>query len=207
MSTLNAAPQSAPRQLLWLRNDLRIQDNTALTAAMQAGPTLAIYLISPAQWLAHDDAPCKVDFWLRNLVELQKDLAALNVPLLIRRAEQWQHAPDVLAQVSQQFNISAVHVNTEYGIHESQRDLSVGALLVDQGILFHPHFDQLLFKPGSPAPRPQHKQRSVLPVTRSQLQWRVLPPPMRVYRRSGRLANTQQCNAYRHLLSRPLMAI
>lgn len=149
MSTLNAAPQSAPRQLLWLRNDLRIQDNTALTAAMQAGPTLAIYLISPAQWLAHDDAPCKVDFWLRNLVESQKDLAALNVPLLIRRAEQWQHAPDVLAQVSQQFNISAVHVNTEYGIHESQRDLSVGALLVDQGILFHPHFDQLLFKPGS----------------------------------------------------------
>ena len=136
-------------QLLWLRTDLRIQDNTALFAALQAGPTVAVFLLSPAQWQAHDDAACKVDFWLRNLTVLQKSLASLNVPLLIRSADDWQQAPDVMAQLCEQLNISAVHVNTEYGIHESQRDLAVGAALVDQGILFHSHFDQLLFKPGS----------------------------------------------------------
>ncbi len=149
MTTSDAVEKSAPRQLLWLRNDLRIQDNTALAAALQAGPTVAVFLLSPEQWLAHDDAACKVDFWLRNLVELQKSLATLNVPLLIRYAAEWQQAPEVLAELCQQLNISAVQVNTEYGIHESQRDLAVGALLVDQGILFHNHFDQLLFKPGS----------------------------------------------------------
>ena len=55
------------RQLIWLRSDLRLHDNTALSAAMAAGPTLAVYLISPEQWREHDDAACKVDFWLRNL--------------------------------------------------------------------------------------------------------------------------------------------
>ena len=34
------------RQLIWFRSDLRVRDNTALTHAMQAGPTLALYLIS-----------------------------------------------------------------------------------------------------------------------------------------------------------------
>ena len=32
-------------QLIWLRNDLRIHDNTALAAASERGPTLALSLI------------------------------------------------------------------------------------------------------------------------------------------------------------------
>lgn len=30
------------RQLIWFRVDLRVQDNTALTAAVQAGPTMTL---------------------------------------------------------------------------------------------------------------------------------------------------------------------
>src|SRR5690554_7101154 len=149
MTTSDAVEKSVPRQLLWLRNDLRIQDNTALAAALQAGPTVAVFLLSPEQWLAHDDAACKVNFLLRNLVELQKNLARLNVPLLIRHAEFWQQVPDVIAQLCHEQKISAVHINTEYGVNETQRDAAVGNALVDQGILFHSHLDQLLFKPGS----------------------------------------------------------
>lgn len=137
------------RQLIWFRNDLRIHDNSALSAALQTGPTLAVFTLSPQQWLAHDDAPCKVDFLLRNLTELQQSLATLNVPLLIRTADPWQHAPEVIEQLCHTFKIGAVHVNTEYGSHESQRDAAVGTRLVEQGILFHSHLDQLLFKPGS----------------------------------------------------------
>lgn len=137
------------QQLIWFRNDLRIHDNTALHAALHAGPSVAVFIISPGQWLAHDDAACKVDFVLRNLSELKKSLASLNVPLLIRTADQWQQTPELIEKLCQAFNIGAVHVNTEYGIHESQRDAAVGTQLVDHGILFHSHLDQLLFKPGS----------------------------------------------------------
>lgn len=136
-------------QLLWLRGDLRAHDNTALTAAMEQGPTVAVYLISPAQWLNHDDAPCKVDFWLRNLVMLQKSLGELNVPLLIRQADTWDQAPDVLLKLCRELKIKAVHANEEYGIHETDRDHAVAQALEDADIQWRSYLDQLFFKPGS----------------------------------------------------------
>jgi ATP-dependent DNA helicase RecG len=69
-------------QLIWLRSDLRQHDNTALAAAAARGPTVAVYLLSPQQWLEHDDAACKVDFWLRNLRELSAALGELKVGLI-----------------------------------------------------------------------------------------------------------------------------
>ncbi|WP_277594083.1 deoxyribodipyrimidine photo-lyase [Pseudomonas chlororaphis] len=136
-------------QLIWLRSDLRLHDNTALSAATQRGPTVAVYLLSPRQWQAHDDAPCKVDFWLRNLEQLSSDLARLNIPLLIRQAPSWEQAPQVLLQLCRELAIEALHVNEEYGIHESRRDAAVASLLKSQGVSFHSYLDQLLFRPGS----------------------------------------------------------
>ena len=136
-------------QLIWLRSDLRHYDNTALSAAAKRGPTVAVYLISPEQWLAHDDAPCKVDFWLRNLRTLSDSLQQLNIPLLIRTAPAWDQAPAVLLELCQQLGIQAVHANQEYGINETRRDQEVARTLEAQGIEFHSYLDQLLFQPGS----------------------------------------------------------
>jgi len=137
------------RQLVWLRSDLRLQDNTALSAAAARGPSVAVYLLSPGQWLAHDDAPCKVDFWLRNLRDLSQALAALNIPLLIRSAPHWDDAPRVLVQLCRELNVAAVHANEEYGVHETRRDSAVRQALEQQGIPLHGYLDQLLFQPGS----------------------------------------------------------
>ncbi|MFG0584114.1 deoxyribodipyrimidine photo-lyase [Pseudomonas sp. zjy_9] len=137
------------QRLMWLRTDLRTQDNTALSEAMLSGPTIALYLITPQQWQRHDDAPCKVDFWLRNLAELQRALARLNVPLLIRHCADWSDAPAQLAEVCYQHNVCAVHVNEEYGVNESLRDQQVAAYLRQQDIAWHSHLDQLFFRPGS----------------------------------------------------------
>ena len=112
-------------QLIWLRSDLRQHDNTALAAAAARGPTVAVYLLSPQQWQEHDDAPCKVDFWLRNLHELSKSLGQLNIPLLIRTAAHWDQAPAELCKLCRQLNIKVVHVNEEYGLNESRRDAAV----------------------------------------------------------------------------------
>ncbi|MGV8918746.1 MAG: deoxyribodipyrimidine photo-lyase [Pseudomonas sp.] len=136
-------------QLIWLRSDLRLHDNTALSAAMQRGPSVAVYLISPGQWQAHDDAACKVDFWLRNLVELAQALSELNVPLLIRHADTWDQAPTVLLKLCRELGIEGVHANEEYGIHETRRDHDVAAALENAGIHFRSYLDQLFFKPGS----------------------------------------------------------
>ncbi|MDP9784371.1 deoxyribodipyrimidine photo-lyase [Pseudomonas fluorescens] len=136
-------------QLIWLRSDLRLHDNTALAAAAAQGPCVAVYLTSPEQWRAHDDAPCKIDFWLRNLGALSAALDELNIALLIREAAHWHQAPHVLLKLCRELNVGAVHVNEEYGLNETRRDAEVARALHEQGIEFHSHLDQLLFKPGS----------------------------------------------------------
>ncbi|WP_339477767.1 deoxyribodipyrimidine photo-lyase [Pseudomonas sp. RL_5y_Pfl2_73] len=136
-------------QLIWLRSDLRLHDNTALAAAAAQGPCVAVYLTSPEQWRTHDDAPCKIDFWLRSLGALSATLAELNIPLLIRAAAHWHQAPLALLKLCRELNVDAVHVNEEYGLNETRRDAEVARALNEQGIEFHSHLDQLLFKPGS----------------------------------------------------------
>src|SRR3546814_18755317 len=105
-------------QLIWLRSDLRLHDNTALATAAARGPCVAVYLPSPEQWRAHDDAPCKIDFWLRNLSSLSTALGELNIPLLIRHAPRWDQAPQILLSLCHELEIDAVHVNEEYRSEE-----------------------------------------------------------------------------------------
>ncbi|MFI8482932.1 deoxyribodipyrimidine photo-lyase [Pseudomonas sp. NPDC078700] len=136
-------------QLMWFRTDLRVHDNTAFAAAMANGPTVAVFLLSPGQWQAHDDAPCKVDFWLRNLTELSRELGKLNVPLLIRNADYWDQAAEVIAKLCQELDIAQVHLNQEYGVNETLRDDQVAQTLETQGVSLQSQLDQLFFQPGS----------------------------------------------------------
>ncbi|MFK3723080.1 deoxyribodipyrimidine photo-lyase [Pseudomonas monteilii] len=142
--------------LTWLRNDLRLDDNTALHAACERGPSIALWLVTPGQWQAHDEAACKVDFWLRNLHALRERLDAVNIPLLIRRIDTWDEAADAVLSVCRQHKVETVHWNDEYGINEEARDAAVRAALEEAGIGAHNHLDQLLFKPGSVLTRSGH---------------------------------------------------
>ncbi|MGJ7551061.1 deoxyribodipyrimidine photo-lyase [Pseudomonas alloputida] len=136
-------------QLIWLRSDLRINDNSALSVACERGPTVALWLASPGQWQAHDDAACKVDFWLRNLRQLRQSLDQLNIPLLVRKIDTWDQAPATLLEVCRQHAIEAVHWNDEYGINEERRDAATRKLLEDSGVRAHSYLDQLFFRPGT----------------------------------------------------------
>lgn len=136
-------------QLIWFRCDLRTIDNTALIAARQRGPTLALYLLSPQQRQQHHDAPCKVDFWRRQLTDLSERLNALNIPLLIRTASHWSEAPHVISALCQIHAIKQVHVNIEFGVNERARDHAVQQALTSINVPMHLHQDRTLFPPGS----------------------------------------------------------
>ena len=138
-----------PLQLCWLRNDLRLSDNHALYHARQKGPVVAVCLLSPQTWQAHDDAAIKIDFWLRNLHSLQAELQQLNIPLRLLNVSDWQQAPDALLQLANQLGAAALHFNDEYGIHEQARDTAVSQACTRDGISCHRYTDQLLFRPGS----------------------------------------------------------
>ena len=65
--------------LVWFRVDLRILDNPALCSAikqaiMDKSKVIACCIMSPAEDKRHDRSPHQVDFMLRNMKLLSKDL-------------------------------------------------------------------------------------------------------------------------------------
>ena len=83
---------AAPSIVLF-RRDLRVADNPALTAAMQAGPAVALYVLD-------DDADGRplggaARWWLHHALErLRERLSALGVPLILRRGGQNEQRHD-----------------------------------------------------------------------------------------------------------------
>ena len=112
-------------KLVWFRNDLRVRDNQALYSACLASdgtPVVAVAVLSPAQWLMQDEANSRVQFWLANLRELSKDLAALNIPLKILRAGSNNEVPDQLLALATRLNVDSIYFNHEYAEYEQRRD-------------------------------------------------------------------------------------
>lgn len=136
-------------QLIWFRQDLRIHDQTALWHATQAGSTIAIVYLSPEQWKLHDDAPIKIDLYLRQLQQLKKSLAQYNIPLMVKTISLWTDIPAHITTLCQQLKIQTVHTNQEVGFNEIQRDLAVEQSFKEKNIAFELYDDRTLFSLGS----------------------------------------------------------
>lgn len=139
------------RLLVWLRADLRCHDNTALLAACAdaTAEVACVYAITPAQWRQHDAAGVRVDFELRCLQALQRDLDTLGIPLLLLETPDFASLPAALVTLVQRHEIAAVHANQQYEVNEIRRDENVQAALAGLGVPLHLHHDQCALPPGS----------------------------------------------------------
>ena len=136
-------------QLIWFRQDLRIQDHAALWHATQAGPCIAFVAISFGQWALHHDAAVKIDFYLRQLQELKKQLKNLNIPLVIQEVSFWKDIPEVISKLIQKLDIECLHANIEVGVNELKRDAEVQQLLEKYNKTFELYHDRTLFPVGA----------------------------------------------------------
>ena len=135
--------------LIWFRQDLRLHDHGALWHATNSGSTIALVILSPEQWQQHNDAPIKIDFYLRQLQQLKIDLAQLNIPLIIKTIPLWHDIAPYIQQLCQNLNIQYIHANIECGVNELQRDFKVQNLLNQHAQDLVLHHDRTLFPVGS----------------------------------------------------------
>ncbi len=70
--------------LVWFKRDLRVADHPALAMAAAQGPVLPLYIIEPEYWAQPEAAARHYGFVTECLADLQRDLAALGQPLLLR---------------------------------------------------------------------------------------------------------------------------
>lgn len=137
-------------KLVWLRRDLRIEDNRALNMALASGePVVAIYVATPMTWKRHGMAPIQADFIFRRLIELQKDLAGLNVSFYYAQVETFNQSAKLIAEIAKQYSASGIYYNREYELDERNRDNYLTELLQSSDIEAVGLDDKCALKPGS----------------------------------------------------------
>lgn len=136
-------------QLVWLRNDLRLEDNSALIQALNQteDPCIAIYIATPEQWQAHDDAPIKIDFWRRNLIDLELRLKTIGVKLFYFQVATYLEIPQLIQNIIKRWNVKSLHCNAEYPLNEKNRDDAVEAICKLNNISCSYYQDQCLLPP------------------------------------------------------------
>jgi deoxyribodipyrimidine photo-lyase len=131
--------------LIWFRNDLRLADNPALSAAANSGRRLvALYVLDTGSKEVR--APGSASrWWLANsLRSLRTALGRLGVPLVLRSGP----AEETLSRIVREHDIAAAFWSRRYG-HAAALDARIEKALRKDGVPVETHGGALLFEPGT----------------------------------------------------------
>lgn len=132
---------SDPILILWFRQDLRLQDNPALLAAMATGyRILPLYILEESP-----NNPWKMGgasrWWLH------KSLASLNITLQEHLCLQKGQPLAILKDLVKKHNVQAIYWNRLYEPHAIKRDKEIKATFKQKGIDVKSFNGSLLFSP------------------------------------------------------------
>lgn len=135
--------------LVWLRNDMRIEDNPALYNSCLSGETLCIFIITQKQWQFHHDSPQKIQFWRERLKVVAKELGKLNIPLKLLETDDYSTIPHALNTVIEHYKIKSVFFNLEYPLNEKNRDTAVIEFCTKNNIEVKTYHGDIIHPPGT----------------------------------------------------------
>ncbi len=159
--------------LLWFRQDLRLQDNPALAAAVaRGGPVVPVYILDDAgegAWPAGGAAR----WWLHHaLAALERDLRARGSRLVLARGE----SGAVLGALAAAAGAGAVYWNRRYEPAAIARDAGLKTALAAAGYEVKSFNAALLFEPHTVANREGRPFQVFTPFWRHCLERPVAAP-------------------------------
>lgn len=153
--------------IFWFRRDLRLEDNTALDAALRSGlPVLPVFIFDSniLSDLKKDDA--RVSFIYSTLSVINNRLRNLGSGFHIVRGNpstEWK-------KLIRDFNPGAVYFNRDYEPYARERDTAVEKILTEAKVEVRSFKDQVIFE-GNEILKPDGKPYTVFtPYSRKWLQ-------------------------------------
>lgn len=120
----------------WIRRDLRLTDNLALTAALQDGSGVVPVFVLDEKLLSIQ-AEKRQAFMIAGLRALEEDLRKLNSGLIIRRGDPVIEVPRLVSETG----ATSVYAEVDVTLYASKRDAAVGRavdLRLVHGLGVHP---------------------------------------------------------------------
>ena len=123
-------------QLIWYRNDLRTYDHTGLTQAVAKAAELkqglvAVFVFTQKQWQQQHMADIKQALIKARVMQLQQELADLNIPLVVHHCENYRQSAEWVADFCQTQQVSHCHITHDYELNEIKRDEYFAQLLTN----------------------------------------------------------------------------
>lgn len=128
----------------WFRRDLRLQDNTALSAAIRdsGGAVIPTFVLDDQLLRGTDVAPARVQFMLDCLRELDANLRRRGSQLIVLRGD----PATELARLAQITGAEAVYFNRDYTPAALRRDARVTRALQNTGTRVRSFKDLVIFE-------------------------------------------------------------
>lgn len=133
--------------LVWFRNDLRVQDNTALSNAIASGKrVVGLYCFDPRHYEIGNFGFKKTEkyraqFLIETVQNLKDNLSNLNITLIVAN----DRPENVIPSVIEKYHISEIHSQREWTKEEN--DVTSAVEKVINNIKHRTYYDQFLFHP------------------------------------------------------------
>lgn len=129
----------------WLRRDIRLDDNMALSEAIRQsdGAVLPCFVLDPAILEARSMGAARVQFLMAALAELDATLRQRGARLIVRRGQPVEE----LLKLCRETQAAALFFNRDYEPYARSRDLEVHAALTAAGVRVESFKDRLIIEP------------------------------------------------------------
>ncbi|CZT06608.1 probable deoxyribodipyrimidine photo-lyase [Rhynchosporium agropyri] len=137
----------------WFKCDLRTMDNKSLHLASEKAkekgvPLIAMYIVSPQDFQAHLTSPVRVDFILRTLEVMKKDLAIMDIPLYVETVEKRRNVQGRILELLEEWGANHLFTNVEYEVDELRREARMVRACLEKGIAMDVVPDTCVVSPG-----------------------------------------------------------
>ena len=178
--------------IVWFRQDLRLADNPALTAALQRGnPVICVYVWAPEEEGDWPPGAC-TKWWLHHsLTALDAELKSRGSRLIVRRGPTDKALRDLFSDTG----ADAVFWNRRYEPTARERDQQLKSKLKGQGLIAESFNGSLFFEPWeiqTQQSKPYHVFTPFWKACKSQ--WKAedpLPAPSRLPAPDAKLSTLQ----------------
>ncbi|SEQ95240.1 deoxyribodipyrimidine photo-lyase (single-stranded DNA-specific) [Hyunsoonleella jejuensis] len=134
--------------LVWFRNDLRVNDNIVLNAAIkQHEHIVAVYCFDPRHYQTGPYGFKKTEkfrakFLIETIIDLKRNLHHLNIELFV-----YQDKPEyTIPELIEKFNITSIYLQNEWTSEEVEV-LELVKFNCSNNISFNEYYNQFLFHP------------------------------------------------------------